>query len=137
MRTKILNFLLIVTSLLGYLEWGGGNHIFLFAGEVEIIRKLFTDPTSVIHPFILLPLAGQILLLFTLFQKTPSKTLTYLSVAGLGLLLVFIFIIGLITLNVRTILSTLPFIITAIITMRYYRKVKAKLMCKMHGLQTK
>ena len=53
MKSKILNLLLIVTSLFGYLEWGGNNSILLFQAEADIISKLFTDPTSVIHPFIL------------------------------------------------------------------------------------
>jgi hypothetical protein len=114
MKSKILNFLLLVTSLLGYLEWSGDNHIFLFNGEREIIYKLFTNPTSVIHPFILLPSLGQILLLITLFQKTPSKILTYISIAGLGLLLGFICIVGLISMNFKIIVSTIPFITIAI-----------------------
>lgn len=114
MKAKILNFLLIITSLLGYLEWGGGNHIFLFKGETEIIYKLFTNPTSVLHPFILLPIIGQLLLLITLFQKTPSKTLTYISIAGLGLLLGFMCIIGIISMNVKIIASTIPFISIAV-----------------------
>lgn len=114
MKAKILNFLLIITSLLGYLEWGGGNHIFLFKGETEIIYKLFTNPTSVLHPFILLPIIGQLLLLITLFQKKPSKTLTYISIGGLGLLLGFMCIIGIISMNVKIIASTIPFISIAV-----------------------
>jgi len=122
MKLKTLNILLIVTSFIGYLEWSGNSHIFLFQGEAEIIHKLFTNPTSVIHPFILLPLIGQILLLITLFQKTPSKILTYISIVGLGLLLGFMFIIGIISLNFKIIISTIPFLIVAILTIRNLKK---------------
>ncbi|MBK8657169.1 MAG: hypothetical protein IPN20_25460 [Haliscomenobacter sp.] len=122
MKSKIINLLLIITSLLGYLEWGGGSHIFLFAGEIKIIQKLFTNPTSVIHPFTLIPLMGQILLLITLFQKTPSKILTYISIAGLGLLLGFMFIVGLMSMNLKIIISTIPFIVLSILAIRHYRK---------------
>ncbi|MCC7521736.1 MAG: hypothetical protein IT220_08900 [Flavobacteriaceae bacterium] len=124
MKSKIINLLLIITSLLGYLEWGGGSHIFLFAGEIEIIQKLFTNPTSVIHPFTLIPLMGQILLLITLFQKTPSKILTYISIAGLSLLLGFMFIVGLMSMNIKIIISTIPFIVVSILAIRHYRKIK-------------
>lgn len=124
MKSKLINVLLIVTSLLGYLEWGGGNHLFLYAGELDIARKLFTNPTAVIHPFTLAPLAGQILLLLTLFQKTPSKILTYIGIAGLGLLLGFMFLIGLLSLNFKIIVSTVPFIVVSILAIRYYRKIK-------------
>jgi hypothetical protein len=124
MKIKILNLLLIITSLLGYLEWGGDNHIFLFQGESEIIYKLFTNPGSVIHPFILIPLMAQILLLITLFQKSPSKKMTYISISGLGLLLGLMFIIGLLSFNFEILLSTFPFLIVAILTIRNLREKK-------------
>lgn len=123
MKSKILNLLLIVTSLIGYLEWSGDNQMLLFQGEAEIIHKLFTNPSSVIHPFILLPLIGQIILFVTLFQKKPSKILTYLSMACLGLLLGFMFVIGLLSLNYKIIFSTIPFLTVAVYTIRYLRKI--------------
>ena len=122
MKSKILNILLIITSLIGYLEWGGDNHVFLFQGETEIIIKLFTNPASVIHPFILLPLVGQIFLLITLFQKSPGKILTYFSITSLGLLLGFMFVIGLLSMNFKIVLSTIPFMITAELTIRHFRE---------------
>jgi hypothetical protein len=122
MKSKILNFLLIITSLLGYLEWNGNNHIFLFKAEAEIFLKLFTNPLSVLHPFTILPLVGQILLLITLFQKTPNKTLSFISIAGLGLLLGFMFIIGLLSLNFKVIISTIPFIIVSVLAIRHFKK---------------
>jgi hypothetical protein len=122
MKGKILNFLLIITSLIGYLEWGKQSQTFLFQAEAEIIIKLFTNPASVIHPFILLPLVGQILLLITLFQKSPSKILTYISILGLGILLGFMFIAGLLSMNFMIVLSTIPFMITAVLTIRHIRE---------------
>jgi len=124
MKSKVLNTLLLITSLLGYLEWGGNNHIFLFKAESEIFSKLCTDPTSVLHPFIVLPIIGQILLLITIFQKTPSKILTYISIGGLGLLLGFMCIVGIMSMNFKIIISTIPFIVISIITIRHYRKIK-------------
>jgi hypothetical protein len=124
MKTKILNFLLIITSLCGYLEWSGNNHIFLFKAEADIISKLFTNPISVLHPFTILPIIGQLLLLITLFQKYPSKILTFISIGGLGLLLGFMCIIGLISLKFKIIISTIPFIIVSVLTIINYRKAK-------------
>jgi hypothetical protein len=122
MKSKILNLLLIITSLIGYLEWGGNNHILLFQAEVEIISKIFIDPLSVIHPFTVLPMIGQIILLLTLFQKKPSKILTFIGIFGLGSLLALMFVIGLISLNPKIFFSTIPFFVTAILTIRYHRK---------------
>jgi hypothetical protein len=124
MKSKILNSLLIITSLLGYLEWSGNSHSFLFLAEGEVLSKLFTDPISTLNPFIILPLIGQLMLIVTLFQKMPSKTLSYLSIGSLGVLLAFMFVIGLMSLNYKIIISTIPFITVSVIVIRYYRKIK-------------
>ena len=122
MKSKLLNFLLITFSLFVYLEWSGNHHIFLFEAEIEIFSKLFTSPKSVIHPIIVLPLMAQFLLLFTLLQKTPSKKLTYIGVFGLSLLLYFILLIGLISINYKIVISTIPFVFLSIITILHHRK---------------
>lgn len=125
MKSKFLNAFLIITSLFGYLEWSGNSQSFLFQAEAEIIYKIVTIPSSVIHPFILLPLIGQILLLITLFQKSPSKILTFISIFGLGLLLGFMFIIGIISLNFKIIISTVPFLLVVVLTIRNIKKSKS------------
>ncbi|MBL8123994.1 MAG: hypothetical protein KIT61_05705 [Pyrinomonadaceae bacterium] len=117
MKRKILNLLLIITSLFGYLEWGTENKMFLFQGEWEVLIKLFQDPVAAAHPFTLTPLFGQILLLITLFQKEPGKILTFVGLACLSLLLLFMFLIGILSLNFKILLSTIPFIITGVFVM--------------------
>ena len=117
-KSKLLNACLVLTSLVGYLEWGHGNHTFLLQAEGEVLSKLFHAPASALHPFTILPLAGQVLLVVTLFQKSPSRLLTWLGLLGLALLMILIFVIGLLTLNVKIAVSTLPFLITAVVTVR-------------------
>lgn len=127
LETKhLLNLLLVITSLLGYLEWGKDESIFLLEGEILIISKLFTDFTSVIHPFILLPMAGQILLIVTLFQKSPSRLLTYLGLGSIGILLFFMFLIGLLSLNYKILFSTIPFLVTGFFVIMKNRKPKTE-----------
>ena len=120
MKSKILNLLVVLTSLIGFLEWGETNQLFLFYAEAEIILKLVKNPRSVLHPFVLLPLFGQLLLLFTLFQPKPNKILTFIGIALLTLLLGFMFTIGVISLNIKIICSSIPFLITAVLTVRHY-----------------
>lgn len=122
MKSKILNLLLITTSLFGYLEWGKNNHIFLVEAEIEIFSKLVTHPTSVLHPFTILPIMGQFLLLYTLFQKETSTLLTYFGMACLGILFLLMFFIGCISLNYKILIATLPFLVVALITIRNSRK---------------
>nr|WP_255777939.1 hypothetical protein [Mariniradius sediminis] len=95
------------------MEWGQGQHSFLFQAEAELFSKLVSNPADVIHPLTVLPLMGQILLLVTLFQKKPSKILTYLGIAGLGLLFGMMVLAGIFGGNIKIILSTLPFLGTA------------------------
>lgn len=124
MKSKLLNLLLLLTSLIGYMEWSGNNQSFLFQVEGEVLEKLFTNPMEVLHPLTILPLIGQVLLIITLFQKIPSKTLTYISIGGLGVLLVLLFAIGLMSLNYKISAAALPFIVTAVVAIRHYRKIK-------------
>ena len=121
MKSKILNSLLILTSLLGYLEWGKDMHTFLFNIEAELLSKSLIDPISVLHPLTVLPMIGQLLLLVSLFQKNPNKTLSYIGIAALGLLLGFIFIVGCISKNFKIIISTIPFLVTSYLAIRHYR----------------
>lgn len=125
MKVKILNLLIIVASLFGYLEWGSNNNSsFLYEGEFEVLHKLFTDPGAAIHPLTLIPLLGQVLLLITLFQSRPSKYLTYAGIACLGCLLCLMTFIGIIDMDFKILLSTLPFLICAVLVIREFRKQK-------------
>ncbi len=122
MKKKVLNACLILTSLMGFLEWGGDNKMFLFQGEFEVLANLYQDPLAAAHPFTLLPLFGQLILLFTLFQKTPGKILTLVGLGCLSVLLVFMFLIGLISLNYKILLSTLPFLVMGILVIMELRR---------------
>ena len=122
MNTKLLSFLLIMSSLIGYLEWGTSNHGFLFQLEGEVLKKLFENPMEAIHPFTVLPLLGQILLLVAIFKKGPAKGLTIAGMACIGVLMLMLFIIGVLGPNFKILLSTLPFFIAAFLAIRNFRK---------------
>lgn len=121
---KLLNLCLLLTFLIGYLEWGKNSHLFIFQAEAELFSKALDKPLEVLHPFILIPFSGQLVLLFTLFQKEPGKVLTFISLACLSLLMLLLFLIGLLEMNSKMIVFNLPFIITGIFIFRHYRKRK-------------
>jgi cobalamin biosynthesis protein CobD/CbiB len=127
MKVKSLNILLIFSSLLGYLEWGQNNSSFLFQIEFEVLNSLISDPKSTAHPFTLIPLLGQFLLIITLFQKKPNKWLTYTGIVCIGLLLGLMFFIGLSTLNLKILFSTLPFFLMTFLIFRIIKRNKSKL----------
>ena len=124
MRAKILNTLLLLTSLIGYLEWGGNNHLFIAEAEREIILKLYTETNSVIHPLILLPISGQLLLLFTLIQKKTNRMLSFIGITAMGCLLYFMLFVGIISLNYKIIISTLPFFLLSIYSVKFHQLFK-------------
>lgn len=121
MSKKLLNLSVILTSLIGYLEWGQGQSMFLFQAEAEMFSKGLADPLSVLHPFTLLPVFGQLALAATLVQREAGKGLTYAGIAGVGLLLAFMFVIGVISLNIKILSSTIPFLVMATVTVRQHR----------------
>lgn len=121
MATRVLSLALILSSLVGYLEWGQGQSTFLAQAEWEMLALAVRSPGEVIHPFTVLPLLGQLALLWTVFQSTPSRWLTYAGIAGIGLLLGLMCFIGVIGLNPRIFVSTLPFLVLSVLTVRAHR----------------
>lgn len=124
MKSKILNLLLLLSSLFGFLEWGHNKKMFLFQIEAEVFHKFPQDPLAVLHPFVLLPLVGQILLIITLIKNSPSKLLTYIGIAGLGILMLLVLLVGSLSKNIMIISSTIPFFIISFLVIRNNRKVK-------------
>lgn len=121
-KTKLLNISLITTSLMVFLEWGGNNSQFLIQLEWELLTKLLVDPVSVLHPFTVLPLIGQILLVITIFQKSPSRRLSLIGMLLLGFLIYFVLIIGLIALNLKIFAFAVPYAIVSIFTIKHHRR---------------
>jgi len=124
MNIKIKTLLLLISSLFVYLSWGPCNEAFLFQMELEIIKKLFTNPTAALHPFTIIPLLGQLVLVITFVQKTPSNLLLKTGISCLLFLIGFVFIVGLLSLRLPIIISTLPFILLAFFTLKDLRTIK-------------
>jgi hypothetical protein len=109
MTARLINIALLITSLLCYLEWGGGNSGFLFQLELELFK---TDDIAhtFTHVMVLAPLAGQFILLITVFQKTPGRRLTAIGIGLLSVLVLMISLVGILDLNYKIFGSTLPFL---------------------------
>ena len=121
---KTFNFLLIITSLFGYTEWGENNHAFIFEMEYEILEHFTSKMGAFSHPLILIPLIGQLLLIVTLFQKEPNKKLTFIGLGCLSLIILMFLLVGILSINFKIIGSTIPFILVAILTIRGYLQSK-------------
>jgi hypothetical protein len=122
MQRKLLNLCLLLSSLAGYLEWGNDNSAFLGEMEYHLLSEIDGLTDGLTHPFVIIPLLGQLLLIITLFQKTPSKALTLTGLICLSLIMVFIFIIGLMSMNIKIALSAVPFIVSGIAVVYHLKK---------------
>lgn len=101
---------ILMSSLMGYLNWAAGSMSqYIFQMEIELFRKLFLDPVSVLHPFIILPLFGQLLLISSFFIR--KKGLVVGGILCIGVLYLMILVVGLLASNIKIVISTIPFFI--------------------------
>lgn len=114
MKQKILTLLLLCSFQFLYVEWAGDNRLFMFQLIGSIVGNIPSDPFMLLHPAILIPLAGMIMLLITLFRRGSAKWLTLIGLACLGLLVAFLLFIAVVDMNVRMLLSQLPFIVMGV-----------------------
>lgn len=119
---RLLYLALAIAPLFAYLEWGGGNHGFLFQMERDIlISKGAQFSSSMLHPAVLLPLLGQLLLIIAAALPKPNRRLALVGVVLLSLLVGFILLIGVLGLSLKIILSTLPFVVLVVMFWRMQR----------------
>ncbi|MBS1508003.1 MAG: hypothetical protein JSS79_15285 [Bacteroidetes bacterium] len=119
---KLLNAGLLITSLFGYLAWGKEQHAFLFQAEAEVLAKAVVDPMAVMHPFVVLPLLGQLILVVTLFQKEPSRWLSFLGMGCIGVIMAMLLLIGVMGMKVGIALSTVPFLVVGFFVVKANRR---------------
>jgi len=118
MKNSQLKILLLISTFIGYLEWGTDQSSFIVQSEWEVLKKVPEDPLSLWHPFILLPVAGQLLLLFDIIKKNKGKKLSVIAIVLMSLLYLMILFIGLLDMNFKKILSALPFFILSFVIIR-------------------
>jgi len=114
MQVRILSLIIFLSSLCPYLTWGGNNREFLGQMEFEMFYNLFISPQSLLHPMIIVPLLGQLMvIIFGVVHIKPK--LVAIGIICLSVLIGFILFIGFFSANLTTILSCLPFLIFAIL----------------------
>lgn len=120
LKTSILAALL--TSLLGYMEWGGGNSAFIYESEYWVFFQKNGNVDTFTHPIVLLPLIGQITLLVSFLRRQPNRRVVLTGLAGIGLLYALIALAGLLSLNWKMLLSTLPYFLSVMWCWRQFKK---------------
>ena len=122
---RLINLSLLISFLLCYLEWGKTNHGFVFQLEYDMFSQGKGVISSFGHPLDLVPFCGQLLILYAVFQKAPNRRLTLIGLVLLSVLVLLILMVGLLSLNPRIAVSTVPFILISLFLLLYYRNSKS------------
>jgi hypothetical protein len=112
---RLINLGLLLSFLICYLEWGQDNSSFVFQTEYLLFFKKSEAVNTFTHPLIIIPFIGQLLILYTLFQKIPGKTITIIGMILLSILVLLIAFVGVLSMNFKIIVSTLPFIMIGLL----------------------
>lgn len=121
-KGKIIITLLLLTSLIGYTEWGNQQSMFIFQMEYALFFGNKGNVANFSHPLIFIPLIGQLILLVTIFVKQPKKNVVIIGASAIFILLFIYFLVGLLTQNLAIIGSTLPYLIVYIYTIIFFKQ---------------
>lgn len=109
MKFKRLQWLLLLSFQLGYLEWGKNQHAFIFELQYQIAVQALHNLTSVVHPFTLLPFLAQCLLIISTFPRAGYPKMAWISHLILAFLMLLLLLIGCAQLRYRMMASGILF----------------------------
>jgi hypothetical protein len=107
---RLLNLGLLLTFLFCYLEWPPNNSMFIFQGEYEIFTKTKNWVSNFTHPLIVLGLIAQLIMIYAVITPKINTKLNHLGIIILTPIVLLFFVAGLLSLNLKIIGSTLPFL---------------------------
>ena len=110
---KLINLGLFLSFFLCYLEWGGGQSIFIAQAAYDLFFVQGLSWNTVLHPVILSAMLGLLAILYSVVVNKPIRWVNILGVAFLSAVVLLFFFVGVLELNVRMIGSNLPFLVLA------------------------
>lgn len=115
MTLRLLNIAMLLSFLLGYMEWGGGNSAFIADVEWTVFTSGDNFLNNLFHPVILPGFVGQGLLLYAAVAKRPRKWINVTGIVLLSLIMLLILFTGVVSASLWIILSVLPFFAFAVL----------------------
>ena len=122
MKLRFINIGLLLTFFLCYMEWGQGNSSFIFQIPYALFSKMDDLWASLTHPLIISGLIGQLLLLYCAFKSTPNRTVNTIGILILSPVVLLTLLAGALSVNLKMIVSTLPFLTLAVVYFLRFRK---------------
>ncbi len=105
---------LFISFFLGYLEWGTDSAAFVYEGFIEVISNSKGLKSNFTHPLIVLPLIGEVIFILGAFNSRLKNKWLIGALVLTGLLYVMILLAGVLSKNLKMILSAAPYILFAI-----------------------
>lgn len=110
---KLINLGLFLSFFLCYLEWGGGQSIFIAQAAYDLVFVQGLSWNTALHPVILSCILGMLALLYSVVVNKPNRWVNVLGVVLLSVVVFIFFLAGALSGNVRMIGSNLPFLVLA------------------------
>ncbi|UGS19930.1 hypothetical protein [Flavobacterium cyclinae] len=107
---RLINIGLLLTFQFCYLEWPN-NSSFVFEATYKVFSNTNQLLQNLTHPIILLGLLSQLLLVMAVIFKKFSLKWNLVGVYALTPIVLLFLFVGLLSLNFKIILSTLPFLL--------------------------
>jgi hypothetical protein len=120
MNQRWISLGLFLSFLFLRLAWAK-HSMFMFQIEYDVFSKAGKYPASVLHPFIVLPFIGQLLMLAAVFNKRFPIKYILLANLLLGLMVLMVLLIGILAPDFTMIISTIPFLFFTVLLIRSYR----------------
>lgn len=108
---QAINLALLIGFSICYLEWPPDNSMFIFMAEYEIFANQKNWVSNFTHPIIIVGLVAQLILLYCVFNKNASYKINSIGIWLLTPIVLLFFVVGLLSLNAKIALSTLPYLI--------------------------
>jgi hypothetical protein len=118
---RLLKIGIFISFLICFVDFGHDGAVFVGELEYNIIVNLKDTAGSFTILFFLLPFIGQLIISVSIF-KNNAITKIFFGTILLSFIVLLILILGLLTSNIKIIISTIPFISISIIY--FYRVTK-------------
>lgn len=123
-KFKWLNLALLISFSLCYLEWGGNQSMMIGQTQYEILSKQEGFWDTLLHPVVLSGLLSQCCLIYAILVPRPLRLVNLIGVVLLSLVVALFLLVGLLSLNVKMILSDIPFAVSAVMFFRHLKHWK-------------
>ncbi len=121
---QLINLGLLLTFQFCYLEWPN-NTSFVFQAQYEIFSKTHQFARNFLHPIILIGFFSQILILLSVIFKNFNSKWNLIGVIALTPIVLLFLLVGIVSFNIKIIISTIPYLIFLILYFKFRNKKTA------------